>query len=175
MPCPEPGCGGTLRLLHSRHKGWYYGCDQFKKTRCHGTVGAHADGRPMGIPAPHDTKVSRQIAHKFFDRLWQRWPMSRPDAYELIGKRMGVEDLHIGELDEEGCDRLIEHVQDEISMLKGLTSSFDRVDEELVELEGPFECDICGGHLMVDVTFLDKVSWRITCPYCKQHGKVRAS
>lgn len=35
-----------------------------------------------------------------------------------------------------------------------------------VELEGPYECPRCGGHLMVDITFLVQVSEEVTCPYC---------
>jgi len=118
----------------------------------------------------------RQVAHHFFDKLWQEWPMERPEAYERMRKRMGMEEeLHIGNLGEDGCGRLIECVQAELNVLRGFTSSFDGVPSEHVELEGPFECAICGGHLMVDVSFLNKVSWTITCPYCQQSGKVKVS
>jgi DNA-directed RNA polymerase subunit RPC12/RpoP len=43
---------------------------------------------------------------------------------------------------------------------------------ENVELEGPYECPRCGGHMMLDATFLDQVSTTIDCPYCRL--KVRA-
>lgn len=41
------------------------------------------------------------------------------------------------------------------------------VDKEKCELEGPFECPTCAGHMMLDVTFLDQVEPTVTCPYCK--------
>ena len=34
------------------------------------------------------------------------------------------------------------------------------------ELEGPYECPWCGGHMMLDATFLDQVSTVLECPYC---------
>jgi len=120
----------------------------------------------------------RQVAHMFFDKLWQRWPMDRNDAYELMRERMGFEeDLHIGQLDEEQCERLIELVQEKISHLKAtaMGAKFEGVEEERVELEGPFECSSCGGHLMIDVSYLDQVSYKITCPYCQNVGDVKAS
>lgn len=35
------------------------------------------------------------------------------------------------------------------------------------ELSGPYECPDCGGHMMLDTTFLDQVGYEITCPYCQ--------
>ena len=35
-----------------------------------------------------------------------------------------------------------------------------------VELEGPYECSNCGGHMMLDATYLDQVTDMVTCPYC---------
>ena len=49
---------------------------------------------------------------------------------------------------------------------------FKIVEKEKVELEGPFECSVCGGHLTIDFTFLDQVSDEILCPYCGTEGKV---
>ncbi len=40
------------------------------------------------------------------------------------------------------------------------------VDKEKIELEGPYECPNCQGHIMLDATFLDQVSDSIFCPYC---------
>lgn len=117
----------------------------------------------------------RQVAHLFFDKLWQEWPMTRAEAYELMRERMEMEeDLHIGHLDAAQCEVLIERVQERISYLRAQAtgSKFEEVDHQKVDLDGPFECSSCGGHLMVDVTFLDQVSWKITCPYCNKVGKV---
>lgn len=104
--------------------------------------------------------------------------MDRNDAYELMRQQMELEeDLHIGHLDETQCERLIELVQDKIAHLKATATgaSFEGVEEERAELEGPFECSSCGGHLMIDVSFLDQVSYKITCPYCQNVGDVKAS
>jgi len=40
------------------------------------------------------------------------------------------------------------------------------VDKEKCELEGPYECQFCHGHVMLDATFLDQVDYEVTCPYC---------
>jgi len=49
---------------------------------------------------------------------------------------------------------------------------FKLVEKEKCELEGPYECE-CGGHLMVDATYLDQVgSITIICPYCCLMGEI---
>ena len=40
------------------------------------------------------------------------------------------------------------------------------VDKEKCELDGPYECPCCGGHIMLDATYLDQVYTNIQCPYC---------
>lgn len=42
------------------------------------------------------------------------------------------------------------------------------VPADRTELEGPYECPFCGGHVMLDTTFLDQVKLETTCPYCKK-------
>jgi hypothetical protein len=41
------------------------------------------------------------------------------------------------------------------------------INRDQCELSGPYECG-CGGHIMLDATFLDQVSSTITCPYCER-------
>ena len=43
---------------------------------------------------------------------------------------------------------------------------FKLVEKTKCELEGPYECTHCGGHLMIDSTYLDQVNMMILCPYC---------
>ena len=50
---------------------------------------------------------------------------------------------------------------------------FHPVPKARTELEGPFECGQCGGHMMLDATFLEQVSDKVTCPYCKKSGRVK--
>uniref|UniRef100_A0A6M3Y148 Uncharacterized protein n=1 Tax=viral metagenome TaxID=1070528 RepID=A0A6M3Y148_9ZZZZ len=42
-----------------------------------------------------------------------------------------------------------------------------KVPLEKCEMEGPYECPFCGGHISVDSTYLDQVDNEIICPYCK--------
>jgi DNA-directed RNA polymerase subunit RPC12/RpoP len=49
---------------------------------------------------------------------------------------------------------------------------FSLVGKQKCELEGPYECGHCGGHLMMDATFLDQVGDIVVCPYCGAGGMV---
>jgi len=46
------------------------------------------------------------------------------------------------------------------------------VDINKCELEGPYECPACGGHIMIDSTFLDQVGKEVRCPYCTTKSHV---
>jgi len=46
------------------------------------------------------------------------------------------------------------------------------IHRQQCELEGPYECSACGGHIMFDSTFLDQVIEEVNCPYCDLRGKV---
>jgi hypothetical protein len=41
-----------------------------------------------------------------------------------------------------------------------------KVSEEICDLEGPYECPHCGGHMKLDSTFIDLVEGTTRCPYC---------
>ncbi len=41
-----------------------------------------------------------------------------------------------------------------------------KVDKEKTELIGSYECEQCGGHIMLDATFLEQVDTKLQCPYC---------
>ena len=47
-----------------------------------------------------------------------------------------------------------------------------KVDPAKCELEGPFECPYCAGHVMVDCTFIDQVDDFLCCPYCRREVEV---
>jgi len=47
------------------------------------------------------------------------------------------------------------------------------VSNETCELEGPYKCEQCGGHVMLDATYLDQVEEFAFCPYCMAKGKVK--
>jgi hypothetical protein len=42
------------------------------------------------------------------------------------------------------------------------------VNKDQCELEGPYECPFCSGHVMLDATFLDQVGPQCGCPYCNK-------
>lgn len=107
MPCPEPGCNGILTLKHSpKFDRYFYGCSKWASRRCNGGIGAHEDGKPLGIPADSSTKQRRISAHNVFDRLWKEKHMSRTKAYKWLSTEMGRE-MHMGELNSEECDAVI--------------------------------------------------------------------
>lgn len=39
-------------------------------------------------------------------------------------------------------------------------------EKDMCELEGPYECPWCHGHVMLDATYLDQVELKVKCPYC---------
>jgi hypothetical protein len=41
-------------------------------------------------------------------------------------------------------------------------------DLDLVDLDVPFECPFCGGHVALDATFFDQVQNWCYCPYCQE-------
>ena len=42
------------------------------------------------------------------------------------------------------------------------------VSSEKTSLEGAYECPSCGGHMMLDSTYLDQVGLGVVCPYCRK-------
>jgi ssDNA-binding Zn-finger/Zn-ribbon topoisomerase 1 len=166
LPCPEPGCGGTLRRRESKH-GLFYGCDRWFETKCKGSIGCNLDGSPHGIPADAETRNMRQVAHVFFDRLWTRWPMTRKEAYALVQERMGMrEELHIANLHVPQLERLIDLVQTELKRRQGPTVPFHYVPTSLDELF-TLRCG-CGGVFGVSHGHTGS----FMCPYCGKFGKL---
>lgn len=41
-----------------------------------------------------------------------------------------------------------------------------KIEENKTTLEGPFECENCGGHVMLDFSFLEQIDEKVWCPYC---------
>lgn len=113
LACPD--CGAPMKLKGSRH-GLFYGCTKWSETRCRGSHGAHADGRPLGTPATRDTKDARIRAHAVFDQLWQYRGAKRSEAYRWMRKTMKltIEQAHIGHFTLEQCDQLIGLVELEL-------------------------------------------------------------
>jgi ssDNA-binding Zn-finger/Zn-ribbon topoisomerase 1 len=98
-------------ILRESKFGRFYGCRNWP--HCDGTVSIHEDGRPMGTPANKETRQARRRAHKVFDQLWTVHGWKRAAAYAWMAKRLGLtkEEAHIGRLDREQCERLVEIVE----------------------------------------------------------------
>lgn len=113
-------CGAPMVLRSSRW-GPFYGCTKFPE--CKGKMGAHPDGKPMGVPADAATRQKRIEAHHAFDALWiqnefasakvKKKRMSRTQAYAWMQKAMELEEgaAHIGNFSTEQCLRLISKVK----------------------------------------------------------------
>lgn len=131
-------CGecGALMKLRSPSKKYptrpFYGCSRFPE--CRGTHGAHADGRPLGIPANKETKLARIRVHKVFDLIWKNRYLTRPQAYAWMRRRLGFTstEAHIGQFTAEECEELRLAVLDGFPALK---TAWDR----LVEEKDPYE------------------------------------
>jgi len=50
-----------------------------------------------------------------------------------------------------------------------------RINKTSCELEGPYECPLCGFHMMLDATYLNKTDFEIWCPNCRELLKVPKS
>lgn len=95
-------CTADLILRSSRH-GLFWGCTTFP--RCDGKVGAHQDsGEPLGTVGDKDTRQARIDLHDLFDQFWST-PAERRYCYSRLALDMGVDEVHIGDLDQEDCER----------------------------------------------------------------------
>lgn len=99
------GCGRCGKPMHLH--GQVYVCPDYP--RCRGTHRAHKDGTPTGIPADAQTGEARKRAHERFDRLWKSGRVTRPQAYVILRRIMGlsIPEAHIGRFSREQCDQLI--------------------------------------------------------------------
>jgi hypothetical protein len=84
----------------------FWRCSRFPS--CLGTHGAHADGRPLGIPGDRATNKARLDAHAIFDRLWkERFVPDRDAAYAWLRSvmRMNEEAAHFARFSIGECER----------------------------------------------------------------------
>lgn len=104
-------CGSSMQIVSTpAYKRPFYGCKRFPE--CRGTLGAHKDGRPLGVPTNREGREARQRAHHAFDQIWKDKVMSRDEAYTWLQKAMGLsrEKAHIAMMTKEECERLLKIV-----------------------------------------------------------------
>lgn len=106
-----PMCDGKLKRKYSRqYDRYFYGCRNWVKTKCNGSIGCHPDGSPLGIPTSQEGKDWRKKAHASFDTLWKEGELTRQEAYWWMREHSGVGVGHIGEMSQVQCKELIDAV-----------------------------------------------------------------
>lgn len=115
LECPECGANMILRETSKfKHKDGlnrkFYGCTNYP--HCTATHGAHPNGEPLGHPGDKATKQARMDAHAVFDDLWRSGTFSRSGAYKWLAKKLGVEEVHFGEMSEKECREAIEVIEE---------------------------------------------------------------
>lgn len=114
VECPD--CGSRMVLKTTTKFSYpngdprkFWGCGAWAKTGCKGIVGAHQDGKPFGRPVNKEGREARQRAHAAFDVLWKQGAISRAQAYRWLSDYLGIKpQVHIGDLDVAGCERVID-------------------------------------------------------------------
>lgn len=131
LPCPD--CDGMLYLRTGKF-GLFYGCENYSKTLCRGSVSANAQGVPWGVPANAATRRARYLL---------RVVLSQPDQVPRPVKDLTLEQCQVllAELCEANPD-LIEVIHNapehrHLTRLERLVSDRDPMDEML----GPIGVD----------------------------------
>ncbi|WP_432353259.1 zinc-finger-containing protein [Anaerotruncus rubiinfantis] len=122
IPTICPYCGGRVIFTDSsaiyggRSYGMIYLC-----TNCNASVGVHKGTRkPLGTLANTALKNKRRETHAVFDGYWKQNGIKRTDAYKWLARQMRLPEYrtHIGQMDMELCERVIQIVQAQIQKKK---------------------------------------------------------
>lgn len=112
--CPYCGSLVTKRAAsyvygkNAKPNTFLYVCDRYPA--CDSYVAAHTkSGLPMGTPANKTLRNKRIAAHKALDRIWKNGYMTKEQVYIWLQAKldMPANAMHIGELDEYYCNRII--------------------------------------------------------------------
>ena len=117
-----------MKLRPSKY-GLFYGCPMYPA--CYHTIGAHPDGRALGIPGDFKTRDARTRVHAAFDPIWKSNHMKRWDAYIWMKKALGINgEAHIGEFDYAMCERLLQVIRTYRSTLpERAQEAMDRLEQ----------------------------------------------
>lgn len=113
-----PYCFQKTELVSNEEiYGTVYGAGKAYLCRpCNAYVGTHADGRPFGSLANEELRLWRNVAHSYFDSMWQEkvargkprhW--ARMEAYRWLRKQMhkSPDITHIGMFTIEECQQVV--------------------------------------------------------------------
>lgn len=109
-------CGSPMRYVAIRR---FYGCVRWPD--CRGSIGAHPDGTPMGIPTTDEAlKIARREGHFVLDSFRG---MTRNRRYYMLQKllKMTREECHFGLFDLDTCLRAINLLRAEYLRIHGKT------------------------------------------------------
>jgi hypothetical protein len=107
-----PYCNSAIELrdssvIYGKSYGPVWICTKYPA--CDAYVGCHPGTTvPFGRMANAELREARKTAHAKFDPIWKHELLSRKDAYRELARRMGVDEIHIGESDVETCKRIAE-------------------------------------------------------------------
>ncbi len=87
----------------------FYSCQP-----CGAYVGCHpGTHNALGRLANASLRKAKSAAHAAFDPIWKTGKMRRGQAYEWLAKKFGTASVHIGEMDETDCKKVLEFVSHE--------------------------------------------------------------
>lgn len=110
--CPD--CGATMQLRRSQKFRYpngkprrFWGCSEYPL--CHAVIGAHPDGKPVGIPANIETRKARSRAHDAFDAWIEKYSITKNQGYRWLAEMLGVPEpeAHMGMMDKETCEAVV--------------------------------------------------------------------
>lgn len=112
-----PYCEGPTRfidssIIYGKSYGMIYLCKP-----CDAYVGVHrGTNKALGRLADAQLRYWKKRVHKAFDHLWKSGKMKRYAAYAWLSEKLQIppEYTHIGMMDVDGCQRVIEVCRKEI-------------------------------------------------------------
>lgn len=104
--CGEPSQFIDSSVIYGKSYGMIYNCQL-----CDAYVGVHrGTDKALGRLADSELRYWKKQAHKAFDPIWKSGLMKRKAAYAWLSEKLQIspEYTHIGMMDIDGCQRVIE-------------------------------------------------------------------
>lgn len=129
--CPYCNQKSVLREESFVYKTGYTGKNYWvcaNYPTCHSYVGTHGYGIwmnfPLGRLANSELRKLKSNAHALFDQFWKTKTIDRGKMYAWLREKMNLTEpeAHIGEMNEEQCHELIQHLNNLFDIVKIKTS-----------------------------------------------------